>query len=110
MSLCTVGRRVLELTDSESRFKRQIPFVNAKNRRRRVRSCMDRLYWTNEQRSRFMFSDKSPFVLCYHGKIRVWPAANENFYPVAITGSVNVWGCFCASGVGNLNVGPISVP
>jgi len=41
-----IRRRIAELTDLKSHWKIKKPFINARNRRRRVRWCMDRLHYT----------------------------------------------------------------
>jgi len=103
-----VRLRIAEQTQLKSCFKTSKPFINAKNRKRRVKWCMNRLHYTKEQWRRFLFSDESPFVLRFNKKLRVWCNSNERYLPWATTGTVKhdrkimVWGCFSALGVGNL--------
>ena len=104
----TVRRRIEELTDLKSTFKIRKPFIRPTNRRIRVRWCMDRLHYTIEQWSNFLWSDESPFVLRFCQKTRCWRLSSERNCTFAITGSVKhdekimVWGCFAAHGVGEL--------
>ena len=104
----TVRRRIAELTDLKSTFKVKKPFIRAKNRKARVRWCMDRLHYTIEQWSNFLWSDESPFALRFCQKTRCWRRSSERNCTFAITGSVKhddkimVWGCFAAHGVGEL--------
>ena len=104
----TVRRRVAELTDMKSTFKVKKPFVRATNRVARIRWCMDRLHYTIEQWSNFLWSDESPFVLRFSQKTRCWRLSSEKNCTFAMTGSVKhdekimVWGCFAAHGVGEL--------
>jgi transposase len=108
ISADTVSRRIHELSDLSSHYKSKKPFVSSKNRRRRINWCMARLHYTKVQWRRYLFSDESPYVVRFHGKTRIWQTRNELFLPWALTGTVkhdkkiNVWGCFCAHGVGNL--------
>ena len=44
-----ICRRIRELSDMKSHWKIKKPFINARNRRRRVRWCMDRLHYTLDQ-------------------------------------------------------------
>lgn len=55
-----------------------------------------------------MWSDESPFVLTFKTKKRVWRLHNERYSQNCMVGTIkhdkkiNVWGCFCATGVGHL--------
>ena len=103
----TIRRRIHELTDLRSHWKIKKPFICARNRRLRVRWCMDCLHWTRDNWHKFLWSDESPFVLRFCQKTRVWRAAYERHCSFAMRGTVkhdvkiNVWGCFSAHGVGN---------
>ena len=103
-----IRRRIHELTDLKSHWKIKKPFISAKNRRRRVRWCMDRLHYTLDQWKRFLFTDESKFTLRYNQKTRVWRTSEETNKPFAMTGALKhdehimVWGGFAAHGVGNL--------
>ena len=69
---------------------------------------MNRLHYTIEQWSNFLWSDESPFVLRFSQKTRRWRLSSERNCTFAMTGSVKhdekimVWGCFAAHGVGEL--------
>lgn len=103
-----IRRQIREFSDLKSQYKVAKPFISSKNRRIRVKWCMDRLHYTKEQWRRFIFSDESPFVLRFNQKTRVWRNIEEKYLPWATTGTVKhdtklmVWGCFAAAGVGNL--------
>ena len=104
----TIRRRIGELTNLKSCLKIRKPFVRPTNRKRRIRWCMDRLHYTIDQWSNFLWSDESPFVLRLSQKTRCWRAISERNCTFAISGSVKhddkimVWGCFAAHGVGEL--------
>jgi transposase len=83
-----IRRRIAELTDLKSHWKIKKPFINARNRRRRVRWCMDRLHYTPEQWKRFLFTDESKFTLRFSQKTRVWRTKEELYEPFAMTGTV----------------------
>lgn len=103
-----IRRRIAELTNLKSHWKIKKPFISSRNRRRRVRWCMDRLHYTLDQWKRFLFTDESKFTLRFSQKTRVWRSPTEANEPFAMTGTVKhddhimVWGGIAAHGVGNL--------
>jgi hypothetical protein len=76
------------------------------NQKKRVRWCRDHLHWTKADWNKVVFTDESPYVLRYNGRKRVWRRHNERYHVKALKGQfkndikINVWGCFCANGVG----------
>ena len=103
-----ICRRIRELTDLKSHWKVKKPFISARNRKRRVRWCMDRLHYTLEHWKRFLFTDESKFTVRFNQKSRVWRTKEERHETFAMTGTVKhdqhimVWGGIAAHGVGNL--------
>lgn len=111
-SLCynTIRSRIKEGGQFESYWAVRKPYVSLKNRKKRVIWCKQHVNWTQEQWPRVLWSDESPFVLAYHARKRVWRMHNERYAPNCILGTVkhdkkiNVWGCFCSTGVGRLHL------
>ena len=103
-----IRRRIHELTDLKSHWKIKKPFISAKNRRRRVWWCIDRLHYTLDQWKRFLFTDDSEFTLKYNQKIgvlRTSEDANKSLTIMGIwkhDGNIMVWGDFAVHGIGNL--------
>ena len=70
--------------------------------------AVEHLSWTVEQWSSVLWSDESPFTLRYNQRQCVWRMDNEKYNIDCMTGTVkhdrkiNVWGCFAATGVGDL--------
>lgn len=81
-------------------------WVREANRIKRLRWAHEHLDWTVEQWSRILWTDESPFVLRWKGRQVVWRRPAERFNPECMQGTIkhdkkiNVWSCFCASGVG----------
>ena len=104
----TARGRITELTDLKSTFKVKKPFVRAANRAARIRRRVDRLHYTIEQWSNFLWSDESPFALRLSQKTRCWRLSSEKNCTFATTGGVKrddkimAWGRFAAHGVGEL--------
>lgn len=71
--------------------------------------CQAHKDWSLDQWRKVMWTDESPFVLRYHGGRRVWRLHNERYShrctiaTVKHDVKVNVWGAFCAKGVGMLH-------
>ena len=82
------------------------PYINAVNRRKRVRWCKQRIHWTKAQWRRVVWSDESPFVLMWQGCKLVWRRVGERYHPDCMMGTVKhdkkimVWSCFSKKGVG----------
>jgi transposase len=105
----TIRRRIKEDERFKSYWATKKPFINGKNRKKRVAWCMAHRNWKVKQWRQHLFSDESPFVLRFNGKIRVWRMYNERYNPECTIGSVKhdrkimVWGCFSAAGIGKLH-------
>jgi len=104
----TVRRRINEVSPFASYWAARTPFINEVNRAKRLQWAIMHQHWTVDQWNKVLWSDESPFVFFYHAKRRVWRMHNERYKPWCTTGTIkhdkkiNVWGCFSASGVGNL--------
>lgn len=91
-----------------STFQIKKAFVSEKNRQKRLQWCREHLAWSIDQWKNVLWSDESPFVLRYAGRLRVWRLANERYNVQLLKGTVkhdkkiNIWGCFSWHGVGNL--------
>lgn len=103
-------RRVLRRNNLHGRTARNKPHVNKINRRKRLNfaselECKDFEFW-----STVIFADESKFNLFgSDGKVTVWREQNTEMKPANLRptvkhggGSVTVWGCMAAGGVGNL--------
>lgn len=103
----TIRRRLNEYGFS-STFQIKKAFVSEKNRQKRLQWCREHLAWSIDQWKNVLWSDESPFVLRYAGRLRVWRLANERYNVQLLKGTVkhdkkiNIWGCFSWHGVGNL--------
>lgn len=108
VSVSTISRRITEMTGMNSHFTVKKFFVSEKNRKIRLKWARDHKDWTVEHWRKVLWSDESPFTLRYQCRHRVWRLPEERFERFAIKGTVkhdkkiNIWGCFCASGVGKL--------
>lgn len=104
----TIRARIKETGEFDSYWAVKKPYISARNRRLRVQWCRAHLNWTVEDWRRVLWSDESPFVLSFNGRVRVWRLANERYSPRCCRGTlkhdkkINVWGCFSAGGVGDI--------
>lgn len=106
----TVRRRLNEKGYS-SFFQRKRPFINKRNRRKRVKWARDHLNWTDDDWDKVLWSDESPYTFRYQGKVRVWGRKNEKNRPCCTKGTlkfgggkINVWGCFSSGGIGHIHL------
>lgn len=105
----TIQRRITESNIFKSYFATKKPFISATNRNKRFEWAKAHLNWTIDQWKTVIFSDESPYTLAFHGKRRVWRMHNERYNPLCTIGTIkhdkkiNVWGCFCYHGVGNIH-------
>lgn len=108
LSADTIERRIHEQLGFSSCFKIKKNFISEANRVKRLEWAEAHKDWTIEQWRRIIWSDESPFVLRYSGRVRVWRLSNERYEPYATKGTVkhdkkiNVWGCFSGRGVGKI--------
>lgn len=104
----TVRRRISQLGGYNSYWATKKPYVNNKNRLKRLKWCKRYQGWTVEDWKQVLWSDESPFVLTFNRKFRVWRLHNERYNPMCCAATVkhdkkiNVWGCFRYGQVGSL--------
>lgn len=104
-------RNYLRRFGIQSRTPASKPFINNVNRRKRLNFAKrylnkDFRYW-----KRVIFSDECKINLkLSDGRVRIWREKNTRLYPKNMLptfkhggGSLMIWGCFAASGVGNLH-------
>lgn len=107
VSTRTIRNRLHEF-GLKSYWSAKKPFINAINRQKRVAWVKEHLNWTPEQWDSVLWSDESPFMLRFAGRVRVWRFHNERYSPDTTVATVkhdkkiNVWGCFSTAGVGRL--------
>lgn len=110
VSISTIKRRIKMSSPFHSYWSASKPHINRKNSSRRVKWYKEHKDWTYEQWSRVLFSDESPYALRTKSKQRVWRLPNERYskdcvrHTVKHDVKINVWGCFCSSGVGNIHL------
>lgn len=103
-------RHLLRSNGIHNRVPRKKPFISKINMEKRVEFAKKYIdayedFWAN-----VLFSDESKFNLFgYDGKQKVWRRNNEALLPKNLLptvkhggGSIMVWGCMSAAGVGNL--------
>ena len=109
VSVSTV-RRSLNNSGLYGRVARRKPLLNDKHRRKRLDFAKRYRSWTSEDWKKVIFSDESRFQLFYsNGRTYVRRRKGEEFNENCVVstvkhggGSVMVWGCFSADGVGGL--------
>lgn len=108
----TIRSRIKESGEFTSQWAARKPFISEANRAKRVEWCREHQHWTKEQWRRVMWTDESPFTLRYWRSTRVWRMEGERYASNCTKGSlkhdvkINVWGAFCAHGVGRLHLIP----
>ncbi len=108
--LSTITRAIHTHGELDSYWQTNKVMISKVNQEKRVKWCKDHLHWTVEDWRKVVFSDESPFVLRFNGRRRVWRRHNERYHVKALKGQfkndtkINVWGCFCAHGVGRLHL------
>lgn len=106
----TIERRIFERVGFASFFKIKKNYISEANRLKRLDFARVHLAWTKEQWRNVLWSDESPFVLRFNGRVRVWRLPSERYAPFATRATVkhdkkiNVWGCFAGRGVGCIRV------
>jgi hypothetical protein len=71
ISLNTIRSRIKESGEFNSYWAARKPFISKKNRAKRLKWTKEHKNWTKEQWRSVLWSDESPFVLRYNGKVRV---------------------------------------
>ena len=103
-------RRLLRKAGYHGRSIRKKPYVSKVNRQKRVDFAKQHLKEDNDFWNSIIFSDESKFnILGPDGNKKVWRKANKELDPKNMRGTVKhgggsvlVWGCMAASGVGKL--------
>lgn len=103
-------RRAIKRNGYNGRVARKKPFISEINRKKRLAFVQDHYLLAETWWNNVIFSDESKFNLFgSDGRVMVWRKKNEelkrsNLRPTVKHGggSVMVWGCFSAAGVGNL--------
>jgi transposase len=109
-----ISRRTVDSRLSEagldSYVSRKKPFISDVNKKKRLEWCIAHKYWTTDDWKRVLWTDESPFTLSYHGRVFVrrpkGTAYDEKYIKPTFKhggGKIQVWGCFCAAGVGDLH-------
>lgn len=107
-SVTTTRRRIHEF-GFRSRVPKKKPFLSAKQKRRRLMWCRERLSWGTQEWNKVLFSDESVFCVSVGPqRNRVWRFTHEAFQAnclkrtVKFSTSIMVWGCFSVHGLGKL--------
>lgn len=103
-------RRVLREHDFNGRVARKKPFISDKNRKCRLKFAQDNLHKDNAYWNTVLFCDESKFnIFGSDGASYVWRKPNTELQAKNLKatvkhggGSVMVWACMSAAGVGNL--------
>jgi hypothetical protein len=107
-SKATISRRLLEFSLESHKAIRK-PLLSVVDLSKRLKWCIKRKNWTNQQWCRVIFSDESNFQIV-NRKTRpfVRRFANEKFNSRFVQktiqaggGSIGVWGCFAGTGIGD---------
>lgn len=103
----TISNRLLEFK-LESHEVTVKPLLNAKDKEKRLKWCMERRNWSHEKWASVIFSDESNYqVINRKNKPTVRRFKEEKYEPRFIKGrvqagggSIGVWGCFNINGTG----------
>ena len=68
----TIVARIKKDEEFTLGWKTKKPFINEKNRVKRLKWCRDHLSWTSDQWKRVIWTDESPFVLQYGNRELIW--------------------------------------
>lgn len=112
-SICpNTVRKVLHEGGYSSRVPRKKPYISKVNKAKRLKYAEEHRNKSNDFWNRVVFTDESKFnIYGNDGRCRVWRKPNEEFKEKNLCptfkhggGSVLVWGCMSAAGVGNLQI------
>ncbi|MCP3851679.1 MAG: hypothetical protein GY694_15775 [Gammaproteobacteria bacterium] len=103
-------RNVIHASGGIGSFQTKKPFISERNRVKRVEWATEHLNWTISKWKKVLWSDESPFVFRYNGRVRVWRFEGDDPYDTQLLkGTVKhdkkimVWGCFSWWGTGDLH-------
>lgn len=106
VSSSTIRRRLIA-AKLFSRRPAKKPLISKKNQKRRLAFAKKHLHWTFDDWKKVLFSDESKFDVISDGIVRVRRPTGKRLNPRYCSktvkhggGSVMVWGCFSANGVG----------
>ena len=111
-SLCPQSvRNRLNDTGLSGRIARKKPYISDRNKRKRLAFAKEHVNKPAEFWNSILWSDESKFnMFGCDGRARVWRSKHEAFSQSCLKptvkhggGSVMVWGCMAASGVGDLH-------
>ncbi len=108
--ISTILRPIHEDGELDSYWQTNKVMISLVNQKKRVKWCREHLHWTQADWNKVIFTDESPYVLRFNGRRRVWRRHNERYHVKALKGQykndtkINVWGCFCAHGVGRFHL------
>lgn len=108
VSTVTVSRVLNDSGEFQAVWQSKKPFVCERNRKKRLNFARKHKDWTSDDWARVLWSDESPFVYRYNRREKVWVLKRGPFRTSGTRATVkhdqkiNIWGCFCRNGVGNL--------
>ena len=108
VSTSTIQRRLRE-NGIHWRKQAKKSFVSEKNRLRRLAFAWEHVDWDVDQWKNVIWSDESLFTLQNNSSQFVWRNDHERNTAHTMQGtvkhqkSINVWGCFCWNGIGDLH-------
>ncbi len=86
-------RRTLKQMGYSSRRPHRVPFLSAKNRKRRLQFTQAHQNWTIEDCKNVAWSDESRFLLRHSdGRVRIWRKENESMVPSCLVSTVQAAG------------------
>jgi transposase len=109
-----VSAKTIKRIGKENEYNQRIalkkPYINSRNRKKRIEFANDNLNKDNSYWKRILWSDESKFNLFgSDGKIKVWRRVGEELKDECLQptvkyggGNVKVWGCMSSNGTGNL--------
>ena len=107
----TIRNRLREAGIKSYRAKKK-PFINERQRNKRLEFARMHKDWKAEDWAKVIFSDESNFqLLPTPGRLMVWRKPGEAYKPECLAptvkhggGSVMIWGCFSMAGTGRIRL------
>ena len=112
VSKSTVHQYLVRDLGCKAFVQQKIPKITEKQRKDRLKFCMDRRNWSIEDWSKVIFSDESPYELDSnpnHQNYVIWaqsPSEVPNHKKNKFPGKLMVWGVMSATGLSELHVVP----